>query len=467
MRYTSTRGTAPELAFDEVLLAGLAPDGGLYVPAAWPRLSNGEMGAFAGLAYAELAARVMAPFVGERVAPTELLRIARESYAGFAHPAIAPLKQLDHDLWLLELFHGPTLAFKDHALQMVGRLFDLVLRRRGQRLVLVGATSGDTGSAAIEACRGLGAVDIFILHPRGRISEVQRRLMTTVDAANVHNIALDGTFDDCQDVVKALFSNARLREELRLGAVNSINWARIAAQSVYYVLAALALGAPARPVSFAVPTGNFGNVYAGYVAERLGLPIGRLVVASNSNDILTRFLDNGVMEIRTVVPTLSPSMDIQVSSNFERLLFDLYDRDGPRVAADMARLRRERRLAVDGKALARTRRLFSGFRLDDEGTRRAIKDAHDATGELLDPHGAVGLAAARAARCGAGPMVAIATAHPAEFPDAVGAAPGIRPALPARLADLFERPERVVSLPNDLAAIEAFIRARVGLRGAA
>jgi threonine synthase len=468
LRYVSTRGAAPVLGFEDVLLAGLARDGGLYLPETWPTFSDAEIAAFAGLTYAETAARIAMPFIGGAIPEAVLAEIAAASYAGFDHAATAPLRQLDSSLWLLELFHGPTLAFKDYALQLVGRLFDHVLRRRGQRITLIGATSGDTGSAAIEACRGLAAVDIFILHPRGRVSEVQRRLMTTVESPNVHNIAIDGTFDDCQDLVKAMFVDEAFRDELGLSAVNSINWARVMAQTAYYFYAAVALGAPDRAVSFAVPTGNFGNVYAGRAARRLGLPVDRFFVASNRNDILTRFFATGVLEVSSVEPSLSPSMDIQVSSNFERLVFELYDRDGAAVTEAMGQFRAEGRLDVGEARWRASTVLFEGFGLDDPGTLAAMADIHATTGQLIDPHSAIGVAAARAnVGDGSVPVIALATAHPAKFPDAVEKATGIRPALPHRLADLFERAERSTSLPHDIGAVQAFIRARAGLAGAA
>ncbi|MFO0995650.1 MAG: threonine synthase [Alphaproteobacteria bacterium] len=468
MRYVSTRGAAPVLAFDDVLLAGLAEDGGLYVPDHWPHFDAAEMASFARLSYPELAARVMAPFLGMRMAPDELSAIAEAAYRDFDHVATAPLVQMDRQTWMLELFHGPTLAFKDYALQLVGRLFDHVLSKRGQRVTIIGATSGDTGSAAIEACRKLKSVDIFILHPRGRVSEVQRRMMTTVLSPNVHNIAIDGTFDDCQDLVKAMFADRALREELALSAVNSINWARIAAQTVYYMAAGLALGAPHRPVAFAVPTGNFGNVYAGYAARAMGLPISQLIVASNRNDILARFFESGTLEVRGVEPSLSPSMDIQVSSNFERLMFDLFERDGAAVGRAMGRFRAEGRLAFEAGAWRRAQALFDGFRLDDDGTIETMRRIHGETGHVIDPHSAVGLAAARAcARDRDAPVIALATAHPAKFPDAVERATGLRPALPPRHADLFSREERVISLPKDGEALKAFVRARIALTGAA
>ncbi len=460
MSYLSTRGQAPVLAFDDVLLAGLARDGGLYLPENWPTFPAADIRAMAGLPYAELAVRVMAPFLGGTITEADFAAIAAETYGVFGHPAVAPLKQLDRNEWLLELFHGPTLAFKDYALQLLGRLFDHVLSKRGERVMIVGATSGDTGSAAIEACRDRQAVDIVILHPHGRVSDVQRRQMTTVLSANVYNVAIEGTFDDCQDLVKTLFNDQTFRDELHLSAVNSINWARIMAQIVYYFAAATALGAPDRAMTFAVPTGNFGNVYAGYGARRMGLPVEQFIVGSNRNDILTRFFESGAMSLGEVVPTISPSMDIQVSSNFERLLFDLHDRDGAALAEMMAKFRREGTLAVDPARWQAARALFDGYRLDDEQTRATIRDTYQRTGELLDPHSAIGVAAGRAQRRNpASPLISLATAHPAKFPAAVEAATGVHPALPERLADLFQREERYSVLPNDVAAVKDFVRA--------
>jgi threonine synthase len=461
LRYISTRGAAPALAFDDVLLAGLAADGGLYLPEIWPQLEPDDLRALRGLPYAELAFRVMRPFVGGAIEDADLRPLVEEAYEGFDHQAVVPLKQLGVEDWLLELFHGPTLAFKDLALQIVGRLFDHVLRRRGQRVTIVGATSGDTGSAAIEACRDRDAIDIFILHPHGRVSEVQRRQMTTVDASNVFNIAIEGSFDDCQDLVKAMFNDAPFRARWRLSAVNSINWARIMAQIPYYVWAAVALGAPERAVAFAVPTGNFGNVFAAYAARAMGLPVAQLVVGSNRNDILTRFFETGALAVRPVEPSLSPSMDIQISSNFERLLFDLLGRDGARLSAAMTRFRAEGRLEIDKAAWQGACALFSGHRLDDEATKQAIRHIHAESGALLDPHSAIGVMAGRAKRHGhKSPMIALATAHPAKFPDAVEAACGIRPALPPRLAGLLGANERFTLLPGRLDAVEAFIAGR-------
>jgi threonine synthase len=459
LRYLSTRGASPALAFDEALLAGLAGDGGLYLPETWPQL---DLKYLIGLDYPALSRRVMTPFLGGRVAEADFARIVDEAYAGFGHKAVAPLRQIDARLWLMELFHGPTLAFKDVALQLLGRLYEHLLKQRRQRVTIVGATSGDTGSAAIEACRDRAGIDIFILHPEGRTSEVQRRQMTTVLSANVRNIAIQGSFDDCQDLVKAMFAHATFRDEMRLAAVNSINWGRIMAQIVYYVAAALALGAPERRVAFAVPTGNFGNVYAGYAARAMGLPVERFIVGSNRNDILTRFIATGRMEIGQVHPTLSPSMDIQVSSNAERLLFDLYGRDGSRLAGAMKALRETGKLALDTTQHRELSALFGGHKFDDEETLATMAALWRETGEQIDPNSAIGVAAGRAENLGSDvAVVALATAHPAKFPDAVEKATGLRPALPPALADLYERKERFVRLPNDLAAVEAHIRGEI------
>lgn len=459
MTYHSTRGEAPILPFDDVLLAGLGRDGGLYLPQNWPTFSTAEIKAMAGLSYSELAVRVMLPFLGGTISEADFAALVTDAYQGFEHESVAPLKQLGRNDWLLELFHGPTLAFKDYALQLLGRLFDHVLTKKSRRVTIVGATSGDTGSAAIEACRDREAVDIVILHPKGRVSEVQRRQMTTVPSANVHNVALEGTFDDCQDMVKAMFNDQSFRDELQLSAVNSINWARIMAQIVYYFAAGTALGAPSRDIAFAVPTGNFGNVYAAFAARRMGLPISQLVVGSNANDILTRFFESGAMSMEGVHPTLSPSMDIQVSSNFERYLFDVFGEDAGRVRDTMNSFRQSGRYELPEAKMAEIRTLFDGFRLSDQGTKDTIKALYETTGELLDPHSAIGVAAGRACRRDANvPMVALATAHPAKFPAAVESATGVHPALPPRLSDLFQRPERYDVLPNDLEAVKAHVR---------
>ncbi len=466
MRYVSTRGQAPVRDFSGVLLAGLAEDGGLYVPETWPALTHADWRALRGLPYAELAARLLALFVGDCLPFATLQAVCRDAYAGFGHPAVAPLVQLDHDLFACELFHGPTLSFKDMALQVLGRLFDHVLAERDARVAIVGATSGDTGSAAIEAFAGRDRADIVILHPDGCVSEVQRRQMTTVLAPNVANVAVAGSFDDCQDLVKAMFADAPFRRELSLSAVNSINWGRIAAQIPYYAAAALALGAPDREVAFAVPTGNFGNVLSAWAARRMGLPIVRLVVGSNRNDILSRFLASNDMSIRGVEPSLSPSMDIQVSSNFERLLFELLDRDPAATADVMARFRAEGRMPVPQAAWRRATTLFAGHAVDDAATLAEIRRLHAAGGFLADPHSAIGIAAARALPCPGVPTVAMATAHPAKFPDAIERAVGNRPPLPSRLADLYDRVEEYQRAPKDLMAIEALVRATV-LRNAA
>jgi threonine synthase len=466
MRYISTRGQAPVRDFSGVLLAGLAEDGGLYVPESWPHFSADDLRALRGLPYPELAATVMRPFVGDCIDHETLLRLCRESYAHFGSPAVVPLVQLDTNLWTQELFHGPTLAFKDMALQLVGRLFDHVLTQRDARVTIVGATSGDTGSAAIEACAGRERVDIVILHPEGRTSEVQRRQMTTVLAANVRNLAVAGTFDDCQDLVKAMFADVPFRAEMHLSAVNSINWARILGQIPYYVAAAVALGAPDRAVEFSVPTGNFGNVLAAYAARRIGVPIDRLLVASNRNDILTRFLAANDMSVQGVEPSLSPSMDIQVSSNFERLLFELLDRDAAQTAATMTEFRRSGKMPVSDQAWRRATALFQGFRMDDEQTLAAIRALYETSGYLADPHSIIGIEAARLLGRRETPIIAEATAHPAKFPDAIIAAIGIRPPLPAHLADLYEREERYIRVPAQIDAIEAEVRGLV-LRNAA
>jgi threonine synthase len=466
VNYVSTRGRAPVLAFDDVVLAGLARDGGLYVPAAWPRLTAGDLAAMRDLGYAELTARILALFAAPTIGADTLAGIAADAYLGFDDPQVAPLRRLGNGQLLLELFHGPTLAFKDYALQILGRLFDHVLAERDSRVTIVGATSGDTGSAAIEACRDRERIEIFILHPQGRVSEVQRRQMTTVTSDNVHNIAVEGTFDDCQALVKAMFNDVGFRDRYRLSAVNSINWARIAAQVVYYVHAALALGAPDRPVIFAVPTGNFGNVFAAFAAGRIGVPISRLIVASNRNDILTRFFATGRMEIGPVHTTLSPSMDIQISSNFERYLFEVLDRNAGAVVAAMDRFRREGCFTVTPAQLDRILATFSAERLTDDDTRAAMRQVFDETGELVDPHTAIGLAAAAAYRPEDGtPVVAVATAHPAKFPHAVEQATGVRPPLPHRLADLYRRPERFTALPADIAAIQTHIGRTLAGRG--
>jgi threonine synthase len=458
MQYISTRGAAPKLGFEDAMLAGLARDGGLYVPETWPRMTEAEIAALAGLPYEEAAFRVMRPFIGGAFGEAELRGILARAYAGFRHAARVPLVQMGPNDWLLELFHGPTLAFKDVAMQLIGQLFEASLKRSGKRITIVGATSGDTGSAAIEAFRGREGVEVFILFPEGRVSEVQRRQMTTPAEPNVHALAIDGDFDDAQARLKGLFNDHAFRDGVGLAGVNSINWARVLAQTVYYFTAAVALGAPHRPVSFSVPTGNFGDIFAGWVARRMGLPIERLVIATNQNDILHRTLESGVHRRAGVVASISPSMDIQVSSNFERLLFDLYDRDGAAVAALMRELGTGGGFTLSQSALARLRAEFDSARASEDETRAAIAATYRATGAVVCPHTAVGIHAARVRRGDlAVPMVVLATAHPAKFPDAVEAACGVRPALPPWLSDLMTRPERVTRVANDAEAIKDVI----------
>ncbi|GAL97150.1 threonine synthase [Acetobacter tropicalis NRIC 0312] len=461
MRYISTRGKAPALSFSDVLLAGLAEDGGLYLPETWPSFSLSEWQAMRGLPYPELAARVLAPFVGDDIDEATLRRLCAQAYAGFDHPAIVPLTQVEDGLFVQELFHGPTLAFKDMAMQVLGQLFEHVLTQRDSHVTIVGATSGDTGSAAIEACRGRKRLSVVILHPKGRTSEVQRRQMTTVLDANITNLAVEGTFDDCQDLVKACFADAPFRQDMHLSAVNSINWARIAAQVPYYVYAALNFGAPEREVSFAVPTGNFGNILAAWTARKMGLPVRHLCVGSNRNDILTRFLNANDMTMKEVVPSLSPSMDIQVSSNFERLLFELLGRDAEACARIMTTFRTSGHMDVPPEAWNTARELFSGLALDDAGTETEIRTLHQRSNYLADPHSAIGIAAGRRFREPGVPMVAMATAHPAKFPDAMVAATGIHPALPVHLEDLFSREERYRTVPATPDAVKDAVRAAV------
>jgi threonine synthase len=458
LRYVSTRGEAPPLGFAEAMLVGLARDGGLYVPEAWPQLPPAAIAGLAGRPYAEAVVEVMRPLVGDSIAEPDLARMAREAYGQFRHPAVAPLVQVGPNDFLLELFHGPTLAFKDLALQLLGRLMDHGLAARGERSTIVVATSGDTGAAAIEAFRGRARTDVYVLFPRGRVSNVQQRMMTTVADENVHALSIEGTFDDCQAIVKALFNHHAFRDQVRLSGVNSINWARIAAQAVYYFTAAVALGAPQRKLAFTVPTGNFGDIYAGYVALRMGLPIDRLVIATNVNDILARTLATGSYELREVMATASPSMDIQVASNFERILFDACGRDARAVRAFMASLAQSRRAVLPGNALASLRAIFSAGRADEAETAAAMRTMLRETGLCVDPHTAVAIAVAEKETRDPGlPMVILATAHAAKFPQAVAAACGLAPRLPDWLADLDARPERVTLLPADPAEVERHI----------
>jgi threonine synthase len=456
VHYISTRGEAPELGFEEVLLAGLARDGGLYMPKSWPQLSPAAIAGLAGKPYAELATSVMEPFLGDALTRGDLLAMAREGYARFGHPAVTPLVQIDANLWVLELFHGPTLAFKDVAMQLLARLMDRILGQRGERATIVGATSGDTGGAAIEAFRGSKRIDAIVLFPRGRVSDVQRRMMTTAREPNVHAVEIDGTFDDCQALVKAMFNDLGFRDRVRLAGVNSINWARVMAQIGYYFAAATALGAPHRPVSFTVPTGNFGDILAGYAARRMGLPIEQLTIATNDNDILVRTHASGVYEVRGVKATTSPSMDIQVSSNFERYLFEASGRDAAWVRARMGSLAQSGRFEM-GPALGPMRKDFAAASASQAEVADCIRRTRQRSGYLLDPHTACGVVVAEKAGSGAAPRVVLATAHPAKFPDALQAITGERPTLPPRLASLMTDPERITSLPNDLAAVERFV----------
>jgi len=463
MDYVSTRGRAEALGFEEVTLAGLASDGGLYVPREWPCLSESEIAGLAGKSYVETAVTVMLPFVGDSLSEAELRGLCEQAYGRFSHAAVVPLVQLDAQHWLLELFHGPTLAFKDVALQLLGLFFERFLKDRDTHLTVIGATSGDTGSAAIDALAGRAKVDVFMLHPSGRVSDVQRRQMTTVIAPNIYNIAIEGDFDDAQRIVKAMFADPQASSRLNLSAVNSINWARLMAQVVYYFYAAVRLGAPGRPIAFSVPTGNFGDVFAGYVAAKMGLPVARLIVATNVNDILHRALASGDYSCGTVTPTATPSMDIQVSSNFERLLYDLGGRDGAAQAAQMAGFEATRAMQLTNAQREGAAALFASARIDGDDMGLAMRWAQDRCGQIIDPHTAIGLAAARAGALPADvPVVTLATAHPAKFRDAVERATGVRPALPARVGNLFDRQERYGTLPATLAAVRGYVLERAG-----
>jgi threonine synthase len=466
MHYLSTRGRAEALNFEGVTLAGLASDGGLYLPERWPSFTPAQFAEMRSLSYVETAVRVIGPFVGDSLSEDELRQLCNEAYGRFAHAAVTPLVQLDHKQWILELFHGPTLAFKDVALQLLGLLFEKFLSRRETHLTIVGATSGDTGSAAIDAVAGRAKVDIFMLHPAGRVSDVQRRQMTTVLAPNVYNIAIEGSFDDAQALVKKAFNDPVFSSRYDLSAVNSINWARLVAQVVYYVYAAVRLGAPERKVAFSVPTGNFGDVFAGYVAAQIGLPIERLIVATNVNDILHRALSAGDYSQESVTPTATPSMDIQVSSNFERLLFDLGGRDGIALAQQMAGFEASKAMRLTNAQSEGAAKLFNSARIDANSMSRAMRWAFDAAGQIIDPHSAVGLAAALEVPVDPSvPVVTLATAHPAKFRDAVERATGVRPSLPSRAGDLFGREERFVTLPATFEAVTGYIAEHATARG--
>jgi threonine synthase len=462
VKYISTRGAARPVTFTEMLLAGLAPDGGLYLPEAYPHYISDAINALAGMPYADVAQTILSPFVKNEVEAASLHGMIGAAYANFRHTAVAPLVQLDPDLFVLELFHGPTLAFKDLAMQLLARFMDHVLKMRGERATIIGATSGDTGAAAIEAFNGLSQVEVFILYPHGRVSEAQRRQMTTAKAANIHTIALEGTFDDAQLCVKNMFNNKALRNECNLCGVNSINLARILFQTVYYFTSAVALGAPHRPISFVVPTGNFGDIFAGWMAKRMGLPIDRLVIATNSNDILVRTLASGRYKVQRVQATQSPSMDIQVSSNFERLLFEAYGRDTDALRGLMEGLRQTQNFTIAPGTQEAICAEFDAFSVTEEETTQAIAETWRNAGYLADPHTAVALSAATKAKAEGrkSQCVVLATAHPAKFPEAIERATGKRPALSSHLADLFERTENYAVLPSDQRAIERFVRSR-------
>ena len=461
MKYISTRGQAPRLSFEDALLAGLASDGGLYVPESWPRLSDATLRSFVGADYATVAKAVLHPFMADDVSAERLSDIVDEAYACFNNPEIAPLVALEEGHYLLELFHGPTLAFKDVAMQLLARLMDDALTRRGQRATIIGATSGDTGGAAIEALKGREAVDIFILYPDGRVSDVQRKQMTTLKDANVHTLAVDGTFDDCQALVKAMFNDESFRQDMSLAGVNSINWARVMAQTVYYFTAAAKLGAPDQPVAFSVPTGNFGDVFAGYVAAQMGLPVAHLMVATNVNDILARTMDSGVYQTGDVVATSSPSMDIQVSSNFERLLFELTGRDASRVRGYMDALTQSGRFEMASDELTLMRALFGAIRIDQQQTLDVMRQVKAEHHMQIDPHSAIGVGAARQAVLADGvPIVSLATAHPAKFPKAVVQAYDEQPDTPQRVVEMLTLEENFIPVANKLADVQALIRAK-------
>ena len=461
MQYISTRGTAPHLSFEDAMLTGLARDGGLYVPQDIPQISRDEIKALRGLSYEEIAFRVMRPFIGDTFNDEVFFDIVTAAYKNFGHSARAPLVQLENNHFLLELFHGPTLAFKDFAMQLIGQMFQVALKKRNERVTIVGATSGDTGSAAIEAFGGLDAVDVFILYPHGRVSEVQRRQMTTPRHENVHALALDGHFDDCQARLKDMFNDFEFRDTVRLAGVNSINWARVLAQVVYYFSSAVSLGAPERSVSFTVPTGNFGDIFAGYIAKRMGLPIEDLVIATNQNDILHRCLSTGEYRMDKVLPSYSPSMDIQISSNFERALFDAYDRDGSAVAQLMDGLKTDNGFSLSQGIIDRLRQYFSSGAVSEQETLDCIREKMQNTGEILCPHSAIGVHVAGRLRNKDVPMITLATAHPAKFPDAVEKASGTRPALPERMSNLFQRDERLSQVSNNLDEITSLIKDRI------
>ena len=464
MEFISTRGKDGPISFETALLNGLARDGGLYLPVSWPRFNLDEIRQMRDFNYSDLAGLIMSRFTDGEIDQVEMTSLARQSYADFTHPDVAPLRPVAENIHILELFHGPTIAFKDYAMQFLSRVFDRALTRQNRTAVILGATSGDTGSAALEAFKGRDSVDVFILFPNGRVSPVQQKQMTSISAKGAHAVAVSGDFDDCQDMVKACFNDVVFRDEMNLSAVNSINWARLMPQIVYYFASALKVGAPEQTVAFCVPTGNFGNVFAGWVAAKMGLPIEKFIVASNRNDILTRFFATGTMQRRSVDPSLSPSMDIQVSSNFERLLFELLDRDGVEVARLMKRFAKSGSFDVADNVLRSALSLFSGFCLNDDGTRAEIRSTYQQTGMVIDPHSAVGLAGARQARASGlvsqdTPIISLACAHPAKFPDAVNSACGIYPGLPEHLANLMQRDDTMLTAENDMEAVQSLLRA--------
>ncbi len=457
MEYISTRGSAPSLDFEDATLSGLAADGGLYIPASWPKLSEAEIRQLQGLSYSDLAIQILSRFSGDCIPKATLESLVNSTYSNFYHDAIAPIKQLDHQLFLLELFHGPTFAFKDYALQMLGHFFEYFLAKNNQSCTILGGTSGDTGSAAIAGVRGLSSIELFMLHPKNRVSDVQRRQMTTVLDANIHNLAVEGTFDDCQNLVKALFNDLEFKSRHSLSAVNSINWARIASQVVYYFRAALMLGSPDREVSFSVPTGNFGNVLAGYVAKQMGLPIKKLIIGSNENDILTRFFETGTMARKGVRATLSPSMDIGISSNFERYLFELLDQDSDHLRQLMSEFSEHGHFSIDKTRLQRARQDFSAYRSSDKQTSIDMKAIHDSTGEVIDPHSIIGVSAAHQEQDSSTPIIVLGTAHPAKFPDAIKNALGIEIPLPKQAGNIFDLDEQYTTIKNDQSELKSFI----------
>ena len=464
MEFISTRGKDGPISFETALLNGLARDGGLYLPVSWPRFNLDEIRQMKDLSYSDLAGLIMSRFTDGEIDQVEMTSLARQSYADFTHPDVAPLRPIAENIHILELFHGPTIAFKDYAMQFLSRVFDRALTRQNRTAVILGATSGDTGSAALEAFKGRDSVDVFILFPNGRVSPVQQKQMTSISAKGAHAVAVSGDFDDCQDMVKACFNDVAFRDEMNLSAVNSINWARLMPQIGYYFASALKVGAPEQTVAFCVPTGNFGNVFAGWVAAKMGLPVEKFIVASNRNDILRRFFVTGTMQRRSVDPSLSPSMDIQVSSNFERLLFELLDRDGVEVARLMKRFAKSGSFDVAENVLRSALSLFSGFCLDDDGTKAEIRSTYQQIGMVIDPHSAVGLAGARQARSTGlvsedTPIISLACAHPAKFPDAVQLSCGIYPELPEHLANLMQRDDEMLTAENDMEAVQALMRA--------